>query len=58
MADITPHKLLTRKWRQTDIQSHYRRMQNAKPTVECHNSKLSFPHLIVKSKKIQLSEGK
>lgn len=33
-------------------------MQNAKPTVECHNSKLSFPHLIVKSKKIQLSEGK
>jgi len=49
--EVTAHRMLTRKWRDTDLKNHYSRISNSKPQVSCHN-KTNFPHLVVKPKKI------
>ena len=51
------NRMLTRKWRETDLQAHYARVVTQKPQVVTYQ-KTNFPHLIVKPKKIQLTEGK
>ena len=45
------NRMLTRKWRETDLQSHYARVVQQKSQVVCHQ-KTNFPHLIVKPKKL------
>ena len=55
--EVTAHRMLTRKWREVDLQRHYERVNQTRAQVSCHNT-TNFPHLIVKPKKIQLSEGK
>lgn len=57
-AEITAHKLLTRKWREENIHKHYGRLNEAKPIVETRNTGNYFPHLITKPKTRQIEEGK
>lgn len=56
--EVTAHRVLTRKWRDVDLHSHYNRVNEARPTVMCYNKKTNFPHLITKPKTKQLNEGK
>ena len=54
----TAHKLLTRKWREENINKHYHRINDVRPVVECHNTSNYFPHLVSKPKTRQMNEGK
>lgn len=58
IKESTAHRQLTRKWREVDLQNHYARLSQTRPQVACYNDKTTFPHLIVKPKKIQLNEGR
>ena len=54
--EMTAHRGLSRKWRETDMLNHYTRINQSKPAVSCHNNN-NFPHLITKPKKAKLNEG-
>ena len=46
----TAHKLLTRKWREENINKHYHRINAVQPVVETRNNNNYFPHLVTKPK--------
>ena len=52
-------KLLTRKWRQDDVDRHYMRLHNTKPIISSHNPNdlSNYPFLTNKPKQKMKNEG-